>query len=65
MPAIQVMIIVAQELPADRIQGEFNMFEEFVRAPMPFKPMGSCTGIDLYRIRKPFKLMGSCTGIDL
>ena len=41
MPAIKVMIIVAQELPADRIQGEFNMFEEFVRAPMPFKPMGT------------------------
>jgi len=28
-----------QELPAERIQSEFNMFEEFVRAPMPFKPI--------------------------
>merc|ERR1711974_228241 len=27
------------ELPADRVQSEFNMFEEFVRAPMPFKPI--------------------------
>ena len=30
----------SQELPAERIQSEFNMFEEFVRAPMPFKPIG-------------------------
>jgi len=35
------MLQFLQELPADRIQGEFNMFEEFVRAPMPFKPMGT------------------------
>jgi len=33
------MLQFLQELPADRIQGEFNMFEEFVRAPMPFKPI--------------------------